>query len=184
MDIRSADIEQFFRQEVDSSIRVQRTLGLDLGAKGVAFQYCSSEQSVWIVLEFTTAASLILAPSYAPLQAVETIVARETFVDQELEKLNRLHSTLLVWLQDNIDEGLESSDGRFFSNAEPMPEDISNLLRSVDPFAAFVSLMGYPKGAMHIFTGLPAVPDADDDESKGWAQDTILTLGFSSARIS
>ena len=79
MNIRSADIERFLRQEVDSSIRVQRTIGLDLGSKGVAFQYQSSEQSVWVVLEYTTAASLILAPSYAPLQAVETIVARETF---------------------------------------------------------------------------------------------------------
>ena len=61
MNIRSADIERFLRQEVDSSIRVQRTIGLDLGSKGVAFQYQSSEQSVWIVLEYTTAASLILA---------------------------------------------------------------------------------------------------------------------------
>ena len=85
MNIRPADIEQFLRKEVDSSIRVQRIIGLDLGAKGVAFQYQSAEQTVWVVLEYATAASLILGPSYAPLQAVEAIVARETFQDDELE---------------------------------------------------------------------------------------------------
>ena len=163
MNIRSADIERFLRKEVDSSIRVQRTIGLDLGSKGVAFQYQSSEQSVWIVLEYTTAASLILAPSYAPLQAVETIVARETFQDDELDKLNALHAAFLIWLQENIDEGLEPSDGRFFSSSEPMPEQLSNQLRSIESFGAYVSLMGYPNGALHIFPGLPSDPKAEGD---------------------
>ena len=95
---------------MDSSIRVQHTIGLDLGSKGVAFHYQSSEQSVWVVLEYTTAASLILGPSYAPLQAVEAIVARETFQDDELDKLSSSHAAFLGWLQENIDEGLEPSD--------------------------------------------------------------------------
>jgi formylglycine-generating enzyme required for sulfatase activity len=163
MNIRSADIEGFLRKEVDSSIRVQRTIGLDLGSKGVAFQYQSSEQSVWVVLEYTTAAALILAPSYAPLQAVEAIVARETFQDDELIKLNALHASFLLWLQENIDEGLEPAYGRFFSSSEPMPDDLSKLLRGVEAFGAFVSLMGYPKGALHIFTGLPSQPKSEDD---------------------
>ena len=163
MNIRSADIEKFFRQEVDSSIRVQRIIGLDLGSKGVAFQYQSSEQSVWVILEYTTAAALILAPSYAPLQAVEAIVARETFQDEELDKLNGLHTAFLTWLQENIDADLEPSDGRFFSSAEPMADDLSKLFRSVEPFGAFVSLMGYPKGALHIFTGLPSQPKTEED---------------------
>ena len=142
MNVRSSDIERFLRQEVDSSIRVQHTIGLDLGSKGVAFHYQSSEQSVWVVLEYTTAASLILAPSYAPLQAVETIVARETFQDDELDKLNSLHAAFLGWLQENIDEGLEPSDGRFFSSSEPMPAHLSDKLRSIENFGAYVSLMG------------------------------------------
>ena len=52
MNMGSSDIERFLRQEVDSSIRVQHTIGLDLGSKGVAFQCQSSEQSVWVVLEY------------------------------------------------------------------------------------------------------------------------------------
>ena len=103
MNIRSADIEQFLREEVDSSIRVRSIIGLDLGSKGVAFQYQSPEQMVWVVLEYTTAASLILGPSYAPLQAVEAIVSRETFQDGELEKLSGLHVAFLKWLQTHVD---------------------------------------------------------------------------------
>ena len=176
MSIRSADIEQFLRREVDSSIRVQRTIGLDLGSKGVAFQYKSAEQTIWIVLEYTTAASLILAPSYAPLQAVEAIVARETFQDDELDKLGTLHHAFLDWFNTLFDDHLEPTDGRFFSSSEPMPEELSRLLRSVEPFAAMVSLMGYPEGSLHIFVGLPPEP-IEDGEGDSGAQEASAGQG-------
>ena len=66
--------------------------------------------------EYATAASLILEPSYAPLQAVEAIVARETFQDDELEKLSGLHTAFLQWLQLNVDADLKPADARFFSS--------------------------------------------------------------------
>ena len=163
MNIRSADIEQFLRKEIDSSIRVQRIVGLDLGPKGVAFQYQSAEQMVWIVLDYATAAALILGPSYAPLQAVEAIVARETFQDTELESLSRLHNIFLKWLQLKVDADLQPTDARFFSSSEPIPDDLSSLLRSVEPFGSVVTLMGYPEGSLHIFVGLPSQSVADGD---------------------
>ena len=155
MDIRAGDIEDFLRQTVDSSIRVQQVIGLDLGAKGVAFQYQSPSQTIWIVLEYTTAASLILAPLYAPIEDVESIVARETFQDAQLDKLGELHHAFLLWLKEQVDDQLEPTDGRFFSSSEPIPETMSRHLHSVEPFASMVSLLGYPEGALHLFMGLP-----------------------------
>lgn len=155
MQIRSTQLEGFLRREIDSSIRVQNVFGLDLGPKGVAFQYQSLAQTVWIVFEYTTAASLILAPLYAPLSDVEAIVTRETFEDSQLDKLGELHRKFLDWLKEHVDDSLEPTDGRFFSTAEPMPEIMAHHLKSVEPFAANIALMGYPKGAMHIFVGLP-----------------------------
>ena len=171
MKIQSADIEQFLREEVDSSIRVQRIIGLDLGSKGVAFHFRSAQQMVWVVLEYATAASLILGPSYAPLQAVEAIVARETFHDDELEKLSALHDAFLGWLQTNVDTDLEPTDARFFSSGEPIPDALSSLLRSVEPFGSVVSLMGYPEGSLHMFVGLHSESMADEE--------TLLNAGTS-----
>ena len=38
-------------------------------------------------------------------------------------------------------------------------------LRSVENFGAYVSLMGYPKGTLHIFLGLPSEPKGEGDSS-------------------
>lgn len=155
MKIRSSDIEVFLREKVDSSVRVQHVIGLELGQKGVGFQYQSSTQTVWVVFEYTTIASLVLAPSYAPLSEVESVVAREKFEDSQLELLGELHRTFLEWLKTNVDKDLEPIDGRFFSSKEPIPDSVSRVLKSVEPFASMISLMGYPDGAMHLFIDLP-----------------------------
>ena len=165
MNIRSSDIETFLREKVDSSIRVQHIIGLDLGQKGVGFQYQSPAQTVWVVFEYSTVASLVLAPSYAPLSEVESVVASEQFQDSQLELLGKLHQIFLDWLKINVDKDLEPTDGRFFSSAEPIPDSISRVLKSVEPFAAMISLMGYPDGALHLFVGLPVDETVSQDSA-------------------
>ena len=71
--------------------------------------------------------------------------------DDELEKLAVYTPLLLQWLQLNVDADLKPADARFFSSGEPMPDTLAGLLRSVEPFGAVVSLMGYPEGALHMF---------------------------------
>ena len=79
MRITSSELERFLRRTVDSGIVVRSTLGLGIGQTGVAFQYQSEQQVVIVFLQFSTAASLILAPSYAPKEAVEEIADRKPF---------------------------------------------------------------------------------------------------------
>lgn len=154
MRITSSELERFLRRTVDSGIVVRSTLGLGIGQTGVAFQYQSDQQVVMVFLEFSTAASLILAPSYAPREAVEEIAHRETFRDGELEKLGDVHHQFLEWLHECLDDGLEAADGRFFSRSEPMPEDALQSLQNLVPLACYVSVLGYPEGTIHIFTNL------------------------------
>jgi hypothetical protein len=154
MRITSSELERFLRRTVDSGIVVRSTLGLGIGQTGVAFQYQSDQQIVMVFLEFSTAASLILAPSYAPREAVEEIAHRETFRDGELDKLGDVHHQFLGWLNECLDERLEAADGRFFSRSEPLPEEVLQSLQNLVPLACYVSVLGYPEGTIHIFTNL------------------------------
>ena len=45
-----------------------------------------------------------------------------------------------------------------FRHGEPIPDTLAGLLRSVEPFGAVVSLMGYPEGALHMFVSIPYQP--------------------------
>lgn len=154
MRVTSSELERFLRRTVDSGIVVRSTLGLGIGQTGVAFQYQSEQQVVMVFLEFSTAASLILAPSYAPREAVEEIANRETFRDGELERLGDVHHQFLGWLKECVDENLEPSEGRFFSRSEPLPDEVLQSLQNLVPLACYVSVLGYPEGTIHIFTNL------------------------------
>ena len=154
MRITSSELERFLRRTVDSGIVVRSTLGLGIGQTGVAFQYQSEQQVVMVFLQFSTAASLILAPSYAPKEAVEEIANRETFRDGELEKLGDIHHEFLGWLQECVDENLEPSEGRFFRVRNLAARSTSVSSKFLVPLACYVSVLGYPEGTIHIFTNL------------------------------
>ena len=155
MRITSSELERFLRRTVDSGIVVRSTLGLGIGQTGVAFQYQSEQQVVMVFLQFSTAASLILAPSYAPKEAVEEIANRETFRDGELEKLGDIHHEFLGWLQECVDEKkFGTIRGTIFSRTEPLPPEVLQSLQNLVPLACYVSVLGYPEGTIHIFTNL------------------------------
>ena len=154
MRIISSELERFLRGAVDSGIVVRSSLGLGLGSTGVAFQFQSEERVVMVFMEFSTAASFVLAPSYAPRESVETIVQRETFRDEELERLGEVHHQFLLWLREQVDENLEAAEGCFFSKSEPLPVEVEQALEKLVPLACHVSVMGYPEGTIHIFSEL------------------------------